>query len=137
MYARPFTRNEVGRLSSTRFERFDSEELDAVHQLLVSARHNTFAHTGVHPALSAVVMPPGSWDERGSTTVGKVPFSSDLLPAIIELCDVQTERCDCLIEELVHSLYGYRTWPEGTMFILDWPGKSFAPQLPDAEGESA
>lgn len=75
LYARPFTQNEVGRLSSTSFEAFDSEELDAVHRLLVSARHNTFAHTGVHPALSAVVLPPGAWSERGSTTVGEVPFA--------------------------------------------------------------
>lgn len=131
LYARPFTRNEVGRLSRTRFETFDSEELDAVHRLLVSARHNTFAHTGIHPALSAVVMPPGSWGERGSTTVGKVPFSSDLVPEIIKLCDLQIDRCDFWIEELVHALYGYRTWPDGTMFILDWPGKSSAPRLSD------
>jgi hypothetical protein len=128
LYARPFTQNEVGRLSSTSFETFDSEDLAVVHQLLLDARHRTFAHTGVHPALTAVVMPPGAWGERGSTTIGTIAFSSELLPRIIELCDVQIGRCACWIEELVESLYGYRSWPEGTMFILDWPGKSFAPQ---------
>jgi hypothetical protein len=137
LYARPFTQNEVGRLSSTSFEAFDSEELDAVHRLLVSARHNTFAHTGVHPALSAVVLPPGAWSERGSTTVGEVPFASELLPQIIELCDTQIERCDCWIEELVQALYGYQRWPEGMMFILDWPGKSYEPQLPREDGAQA
>lgn len=137
LYARPFTRNEVGRLSSTRFESFESEELDAVHRDLVSARHKTFAHIGVHPALSAVVMPPGSFSERGSTAVGKVPFSHDLLPQITKLCDVQIERCDCWIDQLVQALYGYRTWPNGTMFILDWPGKSFAPEIPADHAESA
>lgn len=74
-------------------------------------------------------MPPGAWGERGSTTVGEVPFARDLLPKIITLCDFQIARCDCWIEELVHALYGYRMWPEGAMFILDWPGKSYEPRI--------
>lgn len=129
MYGRPFTQNEVGRLPSTIFDAFDSDEMESIHRLLVSARNNTFAHTGVHPALSAVVLPPGAWSERGSTTTGEVPFAHELLPQIVALCDLQIERCDCLIEEHVQVLYGYRSWPEGTMFILDWPGKSYEPRL--------
>lgn len=137
MYARPFTQNEVGRLSSTNFETFDSDELESVHRLLVSARNDTFAHTGVHPALSALVMPPGSWSERGSTTTGEIPFARELLPQIIKLCSAQINRCDCRIEELVQVLYGYRSWPKGTMFILDWPGRSFEPVIPSDQDDSA
>ena len=60
----------------------------------------------MHPALSAVVMPPGSWSERGSTPTGEVPFARELLPQIIELCEHQIDRCDCWIDELVQELYG-------------------------------
>jgi len=128
MYARPFTRNEVGRLPGS-FEQFDSKEQASLHRMLRDARNNTFAHIGVHPALSVWVMPPGSFHERGSSTVGTIPYSRDLLPGIVELCDLQADRCSCWIDELLDSLYGYRAWPPGSMCLLDWPSKSFGPQM--------
>jgi hypothetical protein len=124
VYARPFLNsNDVGRLPARRFERFDDERQASIHQLLWTARHNTFAHTGVHRAHGVYVMPPGAWgeDDEGSATVGRVPFDPAVVPEIRQLCDLQAERADGWVGELVGRLYGYRTWPEGMMFPLDWP----------------
>jgi hypothetical protein len=119
-YARPFSKNNIGQLAG-RWGRFDDERLKQTHDLLVAARNRDFAHTDKSPARLVYVLPPGSWGERGSATVGTVPWAREVVEDAASLCEVQIDRLGARVEELVEGLYGGREWPEGTQLPLDYP----------------
>jgi hypothetical protein len=91
--------------------------------MLKTARRKTFAHTGIYPAHLIYVLPPGAYHETGNATVGRIPYDSQLVGEIAALCDLQAERAAGVISDFVARLYGYREWPEGTMFHLDFPAR--------------
>jgi hypothetical protein len=128
IYARPFLpSNDVGQVSERTFERFDDEGQESLHRVLKRARHTTYAHTGIHEALSVHVTPPGAFHEIGNASVGRIDFNPALVPDIAALCDLQAERAAGVISKLVGRLYGYRKWAEGTQFQLDFPAIEFEP----------
>jgi hypothetical protein len=119
-YARPFSKNNIGALAG-RWSRFDDELLRRTHDALVGARNRDFAHTDRSPVRAVYVHPPGAWSERGSATVGLIPWSKEVVGDAVTLCDHQTERLGERIEELVAELYGGQEWAEGAQIQLDYP----------------
>lgn len=119
-YARPFKRHGVGPISED-FQTFPDAELEAHHNLLVTARDKEEAHTDIRPTQSVWVFPKGAFGDVGSATTARIPYAAETLPPIQRLCRLQAERATEVMHRLVDELYGYQEWPDGTMFQLDHP----------------
>jgi hypothetical protein len=125
-YARPFTRQGVGRLSNEWATFGCNVRHDAAHGFLMTHRHREYAHTDITPLKSVWVLPPGAWDDskEGSVTTGRaIPVAKETLEEIRALCKHQHGRAKRRIRELIAELYGHQEWPAGAMFELQHPDR--------------
>jgi hypothetical protein len=93
-YARPFTRQEVGALSS-KWRRFpDRPDLAKVHSDLIYLRNKVYAHTDITGHRTALVWPRGAFGDRDEPSFSdEWPLlNSDWIPRIRELAEYQESR---------------------------------------------
>jgi uncharacterized protein CbrC (UPF0167 family) len=74
-------------------------------------------------------VPPGAFGKTGSATTGRAPFDQAMIGEIEAPCELQAERATDVIPELVERIDGYRTWPQGKIFELPFPGKDLGPKI--------